>query len=154
MSEDKLIFTDPKTGEEMESTWLARFGVVLVWALLGGLAFGLLGGLLGRLMMDLVVGLVFGLVVGLIVELKGPRDHRISQWAHDEIARRQHRRRQHILRIQNPTQVPDTALSRAQPPGEPIPIDAALSLADDHDEPNRLVSSTEDTIEAVVDDSA
>ena len=59
--------------------------------------------------------------------------------------RAQHRRR--ILRGQDDQDVPDTAISRAEPPGEPTPTDAALSLADSTEETEHLTSDveTEDT---------
>ena len=41
-------------------------------------------------------------------------------------------------------------LYRTQPPGEPTPTDAALSLADTTDEKDRLAASTDNTTEAEV----
>lgn len=169
MSKDKQTFTDPKTGEEVESTWWARWG----GGLLTGWGLGLIASLsllLGSLISDhlglgkrdwgtdwgivlwtwLAGGLGVGLMVGLgfnwLSNRKDPRDW-LYRWGHDVIARSQHRRR--ILRSQEGQDVPATALSRAQPPGEPTPTDAALSVADEPDEPGRL-SVSEDTAETTV----
>jgi len=175
MSEDKQTFVDPKTEQEIESTWLARWGAGLVFAsallsimgLGSGLLLGLLGivgigppgggiwgwglvGLLGGLVLGPFIGLVYGLY-HMRDEVKGIRNDPITRWTHDSIARAQHRRR--ILRSQDPTHVPDTAISRAQPPSEPTPTDAALSITDEPEEVDRLtVEVEEDTTETVVDD--
>lgn len=167
MSKDKQTFTDPKTGEKMESTWLAR-GVA---GLLFGSLFGLVGellmtgfsewagfegrqvaGLRGMLELGVSYGLIFGLVTGLVAAFNGDfirvllahkgKGRNSGFWPiHDAIARRQHRRR--ILRSKEHQDVPDTALSRAQPPGAPVPTDAALSLADTTDEKEHLTSDVE-----------
>ena len=167
MRKRKQTFTDPQTGQKIKSTWQARRVSWLAWGLLIGLCGGLLIGwfaeqsleLAGGLGLGLFGGLGVGIVGGMVgTSMKATRRNDFIRRVHDEIALAQHRRRQ---RVPPPNQtneewahVPNTAISRAQPPGEPQPTDAALSIADDHDEPSRLVSSTENTIEAVVDDSA
>ena len=45
---------------------------------------------------------------------------------------------------------PGGALSRAQPPGEPQATEAALSIADEPEETDRLTVSEEDTAETTV----
>ena len=47
------------------------------------------------------------------------------------------------LLAQEHVNVPDGALSRAQPPGEPTPTDAALSVADTPEEKDHLTASAE-----------
>ena len=161
MSENKQTFVDPKTGQKMESTWLARWGSQIGGVLISGVLIVLLSGLFGALecglfpglLMGPLFGLIFVLIAGLFCTLRVPemevtRNDPFTRWAHDTIARRQYRQR--ILLSQDDQAVPDTALSRAQPPGEPTPTDAALSIADDHDEPNHLtVGATEDTEDQV-----
>ena len=61
MSEDKQTFTDPHTGEEMESTWLARSGAWVMTAGVIGLVMGLAWGLIFGL-----AELIFGLLIGVI----------------------------------------------------------------------------------------
>ena len=152
----KQTYTDPNTGEEVESTWLARGVAGLLFGVVFGLTVGLvtslaelagLGG--GRwpgtywLFMSIGLGL-FGLLLGGFSSVKSVRGDHFNQ-IHDTIARTQHRRR--ILRSQEHQAVPDTAISRAQPPGEPQPNDAALSIADDPDEPARLSVEIEEHTE-------
>ena len=171
MGEDKQTFTDPKSGEVIESTWLARWGPQVSGGFISGLVCGLLFALLfglggevvryadegGQLWLG-IGGLLFGLACavigavgcGLFYSLVLPsmevvQNDRITRWAHDSIARTQHRRR--ILRSQEDQDVPDTALSHAQPPGEPQPTDAALSIADDPDEPGHLTVEIEEHTE-------
>ena len=72
------------------------------------------------------------------------------QQTHDAIARWQHLRRQRLLRARDHVNVPDGALSRAQPPSEPTPTDAALSVADTSEEKDRLTASTETSTEGEV----
>jgi len=90
----------------------------------------------------LLNGLYLGLVAALVV---GLRDK-----IHDNIARTQHFRRQRLLQAQEQQGVPDTALSRVKPPGEPTPTDAALSLADTPEEKARLAASTDTSAEEEV----
>ena len=99
----------------------------------------------------LLKGLIFGLGIGLLPSLAvmvcgvdRSRSNRWNRWVHDEIARRQHFHRQRVRRSEEHQDVPDTALSRAQPPGDPTPTDAALSVADTPDEKDRLAASTEE----------
>ena len=136
MSEDQPTYTDPHTGAEIEPTWLARGRSVLAWmlgyVLIVGLVVGLIWGVsavlsrvlsavpVDRLMDRLGDGLCVVMFLGIFL-----------RWIHASITRRQHRRHRNILRSQDPTHVPDTALSRVQPPGRLTPTDAALSVADD-----------------------
>ena len=171
MSKKKQIFTDPQTGDEMSSTWLARLVVGAIWGLIIGVLFGVVIGLIvgvfcevfsvpfGEVFWGVALGLggglfVAGLAAGMLCELQKARSDPFTRWIHDATARTQHRRRQRVLRSKEHQDVPDTALSRAHPPGEPQPTGAALSVADDPDEPKRLMVSIEDTVEPVVDDSA
>jgi hypothetical protein len=169
MSKRKPTFQDPKTGEEIESTALARWGAGLAIGLAIGLVVGLVFGLsgwpvfelFGALVFGLVLGLALGLVLGLVSGLAvGPtarpdgrldnvRNDLLSQRVHDGIARWQHLRRQRLLRQQEFPHVPDGALSRADPPGEPEPTQASLSLAKppEEDAP-RLTASVEAEMEA------
>jgi hypothetical protein len=150
MNQEKQTFVDPHTGEEMESTGLARVSVGLIGGLIGGLVGGLIGGGFGAalatdrwamLLWGLAGGLLLGALTGLLVGLKfglgawgraleevrwDPLDRRV----HDSVARRQHARRQRGLRRRAYPHVPDGALSRARPPGTPQPTATALSRAE------------------------
>ena len=75
------------------------------------------------------------------------RSDNLRQRFHDTIARAQRRWRQRILRRKEHQDVPDTAISRAQPPGEPQPTDAALSITDDPEETARLTVTRQGHIE-------
>jgi predicted lipid-binding transport protein (Tim44 family) len=144
MSKREKTYMDPQTGEEIKSTWLARLVAGLVLGLVFWLAFGLVCGLVGwlagrlaegvgfGLVEGLSVGLIFGLLgwlVGLAAALGEVRNTTLTQRVHDSIARRQHLRRQRLLRRQEFPHVPDGALSLAHPPGEPEPTAVSLSLA-------------------------
>ena len=154
MSETKQTFTDPRTGEEIESTWLARLAGVGSIGMFGGVLSGLVVGLIvwlsGGLSLWLSIGVGLALGVGVGVGIGS----RLSKNIHDSMARYQHRRRQRILRSQEHQHVPDTAISRVQPPDEPQPTDAALSVAGNIDEPNRLTVREEETAQTAVDDNA
>lgn len=107
---DRRTFIDPETGEEIESTWLARLGTLVVSALstgiIGGVAVGLLGQVVG-IGVGLTEGLLVGFiaasavalsVVGLAVMLSQGAfrrlvDHPSNRRLHNAIARWQHRRR-------------------------------------------------------------
>ena len=182
MSEGKQTFTDTHTGEEVESTWLAR-GLAFAIGMFprGRWAKGIYGLVIGVSLISaplawinfkpsewpypfspftgwyvaggvLLIGmLVFGLLGAWasffrLATLLSPH----IQQTHDLIAQWQHRHR--LLRSQEHHDVPDGALSRAQPPGDPQATDAALSIADDPDEPGRLIVSIEEDIQVVVDD--
>jgi hypothetical protein len=148
MSKRRQTFTDPRTGEEIESTTLAQWGAWLTIGLGGlfiGLVFGLILGLVGKLgaaLHWLIAGLGLGLVCGVafvllfwVVTLPYEvRNEPLARWVHDGIARRQHRCRQRVLQGQEFAHVPDRALSRARPPGEPEPAAASLSLAEPPEE--------------------
>ena len=177
MGEDKQTFTDPETGQEIESTWLARYVGGLLFGIIRGMFFGVLLGMvifmagayslrrdLGgdvtifRILLMIKrsfglsagVGLLAGIVGGVLGGISYARGtSRAGDKLHDNIARTQHRRR--ILHSQDDQDVPDTAISRAQPPGNPQPTDAALSIADDPEETHLSVGVTEDA-EAAVDD--
>ena len=124
-------------------------------AVFSGRSPGIVWELVGLFFMWLFVwlgyGVSWGLFVGVVSAIGGytdiVRDDRLAQPTHDRVARWQHRRRQRVLRAQEHQDVPDTALSRAQPPGEPVPTDTALSLADDPDEPSRLSVEIEEHTE-------
>jgi hypothetical protein len=172
MSKPKQTFTDPQTGEEIESTWLARWGgglfsvlcasglgiglpLGLLFGLAAGWATGLLNGLLA-LVAGLVIGLVTGLPLGLlfglyflVADLDTVRYNPFCQRVHDGLARRQHLRRQRILRRQEFPHVPDGALSRAGPPGQPEPTAVSLSRAPapEEDPPLRLTAGVNEASE-------
>ena len=174
MSEDKQTFIDPKTGAEIESTKLAPWDSGL-WTFIDpdtgeeieitllAVVLPVLVGYLGGCAMGLLVGLMVGLfrgweygalvgssiciiwwVVGTIIRWVFGREIR------QRIAHTQHRRR--VLRAQDDQDVPDTALSRVQPPGDPQATDTALSLADSTDGADHLTGSIEEDTQAVVDD--
>ena len=121
----------------------------LFFGLLGGLGFGLCGALLNSLSVHLygrgkwarfLAGGKWGWT--LIEYERG--NSGIADRIHDAVARAQHRRRQRILRSQEHQHVPDGALSRAQPPGEPEPTGAALSRTDRPDEAGHLAIGIEE----------
>jgi hypothetical protein len=165
MSKSKKTFTDPATGEAIESTALARWlaglvrwmaGLVawlVIWLVyglinvLGGEAFsGPDIGLVPWLAVGLIVWLIVWLAVGVGAELDKVRSNPYAKWVHDGIARRQHLRRQRVLRQQEFPHVPDGALSLARPPGEPEPTAASLSLAEPPEEAApRLAAGVEAT---------
>jgi len=161
VSKQKQTFIDPKTGEEIESTWLAQFSGGTLGSVFGvvfGVTFSCVGIIMGATLSSYLcewlntegpalIGI--GLGVGLGIWLGFIVCREVDKGAHDTIARAQHRRRQRILRAQEHQDVPDTAMSRATPPGEPQPTDVALSVANSPDESNHLTVETENT-EAVV----
>ena len=154
MSKEQQTFTDPKSGEEIESTWLARVVPRMLVGLLIGLGIGMAQGMGTELLVVLPLGI---LCIGLLflrvrTDMEKARRNRLIRWAHDTIARRQHRRR--ILRSKEDQDVPDGAISRAQPPGEPQVTDAALSLTDTTEGAGRLSVDVIEDAEAVVDDNA
>ena len=124
------------------------FGLVdgLIAALLGGVVAGVALGLCGAL-----IGVLVAVLIGGVMPPEVVRSTRYTRWVHDGIVRRQRRRHQRILRSQEHQDVPDTAISRAQPPGEPAPTDAALYMADEPEETEHLtVEVSEDTVETTV----
>lgn len=160
-------FLDPQTGEEIPSTWVARLCAGMACSLFAfpmsllffcsvvGLHFCLkIGvdrwsfcllvwlGLIGVLSAGLGVGFIMGLI-SVFSKSKELREISVIRWTHDRIARTQHRRRQRVLRSQDDQDVPDGAISRAQPPGEPQATDAALSMADTTDKTEHLTSDVE-----------
>jgi hypothetical protein len=75
MNKQKQTFTDPQTGEEIESTALARWGAGLAFGVVFGLFFGLLFGLFTRgigIWLGLPFGLLGALVYGLIRRWRRP----------------------------------------------------------------------------------
>lgn len=143
MSKPKQTFTDPKTGEEIESTALARWG----GSLFVGLTMGLTSGLLNWFEKGLIGGFIFGLISGLVYLAIGEtwgRDHPFTRWIHDGIARQQHFHRQRILRRQEFPHVPNKALSRVKSLGQPEPDQASLSVAEEaEDDRPRLAEAVE-----------
>ena len=175
MNEDRQMFVDPETDERIESTWLAReasglirgmvvgpfvgVAIVVIFVLVCVVIFGL-HRVLANPSVSILLGMMLcgavatGLTISLLTyNVKAARSNRFSRWAHDLISRVQHRRRQRVLRSQERHDIPNTAISRAQPPGEPVPTDTALSLADEPDEPSHLPVSIEEDTQAVVDDT-
>ena len=169
MSKDKQTFTDPETGMEIESTWLARYVGGLLFGIIRGMFLGVLLGMvifmagayslrgggvtIFRILLlikgSIGVGLLAGIVGGVLGGISYSRGtSKAGDKLHDKIARAQHRRR--ILRAQDDQDVPDTAISRAQPPGEPQPTDAALSIADEPDETDHLTGEVEEDTEGEV----
>ena len=161
-----LTFVDPETDQEIESTRLARSGAWVMTVGVMGLVIGLVSGWILGVLLEWAGGgkLGFGMLIGLLLgvglricmiseHIEKMPDHAPLRRIHDPIARYQHRRR--ILRSQEDQHVPDTALSRSQPPGEPQATDAALSLADTTDGAAHLtVEVEEDITDTLVDDSA
>ena len=168
MSKDKQTFIDPETREKVESTKLVQWGSMLAIGVACGVGCGLICGLLievfdglehrllNRLTIGLIVGLGSALVAGLYVgvlsllgytgvlpNIEEAQGNDVTRWAHDGIACFQHRRRHRVLRSQEHQDVPDTAISRAIPLGEPEPTDAALSVADTTDGTDHLTSDVE-----------
>ena len=126
---------DPNKRERIENTRVAQWAAYLLIGSFTVLLVGVLEGLVPGLFMGLAMWF-FGV---LIFGSRHQHQHR-------------RRRRKRILRSKEHPHVPDTAISRAQPPGEPEPTDAALSIAGSADEPGHLTISIEDTTEVVVDD--
>jgi hypothetical protein len=144
MSERRQTFRDPKTGEEIESTVLARTGAGLIAGLGGSLGF-LLGSVWPARLLLALLAVALGSIVGsgLAVLFMDP--------VHDGIARLQHLRRQRLLKRrlleQEWSGVPDGALSRASTPGEPGPTDTSLSRAEAPEEPPPRLRAAVDTAE-------
>ena len=118
--------------------------VVLIVVLIEGIL-GLFGELVSKWLGGRANALSAVLLLGLLI-----------RWTHGAIIHHLHshrlhyRSRQRILRSQDATQVPDSSLSRAQPPGEPTPTDTALSVADTTAKKERLAASTDTSTEAEV----
>ena len=87
---DRQTFTDPETGEEVESTRLARGIVRLVVVAFGGIFCGLVMGLFAWLVdglfTGLLVGLGYGLMTGVFFGLVG----RLNQERNDLLLNRIH----------------------------------------------------------------
>ena len=117
---------------------LDRFLRWLVW----------LGVLVGGVLWGIALGVGLGRLLGLRLGYERKEMGKLNLRVHDSIARAQHRRRQRLLRSKEHQHVPDTAISRAQPPGEPQATDASLSLTDSTDGADHLtVSMTEEVTE-------
>ena len=134
MRKRKETFFDPHKRERIENARVAP------WYLLIGSFTVLFAGGLGGLVAGLFMVLTMGLFGVLIFGSRHQHQHR-------------RRRRKRILRSKEHQHVPDTAISRAQSPGEPQPTDAALSRTGNPDAGRLSVSIEEDT-QVVVDDSA
>lgn len=106
MNEDKATFVDPKTGEEMKSTALARWASGALWGFCW-LAFpACLAGLGHEPWLRAVsLGLLLVFLVGLCRVLdrtSAERLHARAPWTrevHDAIARWQHRRRKRTAEV-------------------------------------------------------
>ena len=155
MSEGKRTFTDPETGEEIESTWLARWGGTLIFSLTLGVGVGVGGWLQGLYKVsfprNFFMGLIYGLFIGAMVAILAKREKmdRLGQRIHDSIARRQHFRQQRLftrkLLEEEWAGVPNKALSQAQTTGPPQPTDVSLSPADlQEEEKPRLAVAVEE----------
>jgi len=138
MNKPKTTFIDPVSGEEMESTTLARWGALLVSGLI----------LLPVLLVILVAFVVMALLSFVPLEwdvkrLFGLAD-RASSRVHRWILQQQNRRQQrlHQRKLWNTERlrqrkfleaewagVPDRAISRSQSPGQPEPTPESLSRA-------------------------
>jgi len=129
MKKRKQTFLDHHSKERMANTKMEREEVYLLIGLFAVLIFSLLGGMAAMLCMGLAMGLFEAFIV------TAPSQQR-------------RRRRKRILRSKKHQHVPDTAISRAQPPDDPQPTDAALSLTDNTEGADHLtVSSTEEDTE-------
>lgn len=93
----KQTFTDPKTGEEIESTWFARFLVGVLISAPYILLLWLVRVCSAKLKVSdyliiITITVVLSIVGGLFSEAYGRSEK--YPWLHDTIARWQHRRRQ------------------------------------------------------------
>jgi len=138
---ETLTFTDPRTGEEIESTKLARGAAGLVYVPGAALRLAGICVLAGAPVLVLCAQFHFltplgamlwttaGALFGGLLIFGCEGYHRgasvTADYLHDVIALRQHRQRMAAPGIRSP--VPDTALSLAPPPQPPVPGDAALS---------------------------
>lgn len=140
MSDIKQKFIDPKTGQEIESTWQAKiaFRVLTTVIAIISMKFGVF--VIGVMALSLCL---FSLLV-MIVLLDGARTHPIERDIHDGVARWQHGRRQRQLQRKLAEAewagVPKTALSLADPSTPPQPTATSLSQAENpKEEKERLV---------------
>lgn len=152
MSKKKQTFVDPKTGEEIESTIIARVGsIVILVSVVALLYFTTLSVI--RFQLWLIWAVILTILVDsvLIIALGfGWRRDDSCKLIHDWLARKQYSRRQRILKRKLLKEewagVPSRALSRAQPPGQPEPTDVSLSQAEkSSDEKPRLNVGVEET---------
>jgi len=96
----KFTFIDPKTGEELESTWMSRFLPLLISGLSFGLVYLVIGVLIAQdlgwiwLAFGLLSWLAFGLLsaIGLMRVYRRGRNTYLDR-LHDTIARKQHKHR-------------------------------------------------------------
>ena len=140
MSKEKQTFIDPKTGEQIESTWLARF--------MGNFIPVELFCLINCVIINFFVQLPFWHSVSLaviastilssltgLVGIRLERFYLVLYGVHDEIAGRQYSNQQRLLKRrlleEEWANVPNRALSRANPNGPPQPTEVALSRSDD-----------------------
>ena len=153
-------FQDPETGQEIESTPLARGGAGVVWGLVFGsfgalfclLLFGTLWGWEWGTLWGVGGGLALGLTGALLEGFFDPTDKvrsdALGRRVHDGIARWQHLRRQRGPLSQPYPHVPDGALSRSFRRASPQETPASLAQADPPPAPSRrLTAGVEATTE-------
>ncbi len=150
MSDKKQTFIDPKTGEEIESTWLAlrladfidcQFISLAIAAFVGIFFLNRFGFvILKYIPVFIASGVVAWLKIGAISArfISQPHECLLFRGVHDSIARAQHFRRQQLLQRKLAEEewrgVPDKALSQASLPGNPQPTDFSLARTGQSDE--------------------
>lgn len=179
MSDKKQTFIDPKTGEEIKITRLSYVIDGLIIGLTGGLTLGLIFGLflavIGGLVIGLTSGQILGLVEGLIEGLElglglglcggvffglfgglTNVNEKLFFQLPKKIAYSQHRILKRRLVEKEWEGVPRTALSQAQPPGEPQPTGMSLSQVDssEGEKPRLTVGIGEESADATEKQSA
>jgi hypothetical protein len=127
MSKRRPTFTDPKTGERIKSTALARWVARLVSVPFCGWLGWSIGNDMGSRELAWCCMLLFALAVGW-------QTNSLTQPIHDRIARIQHFRRQRISRRKQWEEewagVPDGAISRARATDAPDPTQVSLSRSE------------------------
>jgi len=162
MSEKKQTFIDQKTGEEIESTRLAKvFGklcLFLSWAMVLGLVFGLALGTLKGFGTPLFEGIAGSILIAVISSLVVTNSlasyydvsgYQIVQLTHDGIARAQHFRRQQFLKRKLLEEewagVPAKALTLVDRSTSPQVTDTSVSRSEPpEEEKERLTEAVEE----------